>query len=150
MRMGTEKKQRQARILELISNHSVGSQAEIVSLLRHDEITATQASISRDIRELGLIKLEGSYVRANGSARDGLGIAAERNELVISITPVGANLIVVRTRTGAASVIAAQLDAQHSSDIVGTLAGDDTIFVAVLSRAAQGRIMAILRSPMLR
>lgn len=150
MNVAKDKKRRQARILELIASRTVGSQSEIVSLLREKEIVATQASISRDIRELGLIKLDGSYIHANGISQIGAESPATRNESIISITPVGANLIVVNTRPGNANAIAESLDSLRQPDMVGSIAGDNTIFIAVLSRAAQGRIMAILRSPRLR
>lgn len=145
-----DKKLRQARILDLLKQRPVASQSEIVTLLRDSRIDATQASISRDIRELGLIKMGGTYVRAlqNGHAESPGG--PNKNELIDSITPAGANLIVVRTPIGAASIVAAQLDRERGPDIVGTIAGDDTIFIAVLSRAAQGRVMSILRSIHLR
>lgn len=145
------KARRQEHILQLISKHPVASQFELVRLLRENEISAAQASVSRDIRELGLIKVDGSYVQLSPSATSGAnGSAHGRNELITSITPVGANLIVVRTKVGAASVVAAQLDSQRSPEIIGTLAGDDTIFIAIRSRAAQGRVSALLRSPALR
>jgi transcriptional regulator of arginine metabolism len=62
----------------------------------------------------------------------------------MSVEPVGANLVVIKTPVGSANVVAVDLDRKELPDIAGTVAGDDTIFVAVRSRAAQGRVMAFL------
>lgn len=142
----SEKPQRQAILLELVKQQAVSNQHELVDLLIKNGFSATQASISRDIRELGLVKVNGRYVPAtqlNGqsptTAKDPL------NELITGMEPIGSNLIVVHTKTGAASTVAVELDCQQIDDIVGTIAGDDTIFIAVRSRSTQGRVLALLK-----
>lgn len=125
----------------------VSSQEELVRLLRKAGINATQASISRDVRELGFVRVQGRYVSAEGFDRAAgrAGEPAFESELVISVEPVGANLIVVKTPPGGASAVAYDLDGRDHAEIAGTVAGDDTIFVAVRSRSAQGRVLALLR-----
>jgi len=136
------KQERQLAIRRLVRERDVSNQAELVAQLEKAGIAGTQASVSRDIRELGLIKVDGRY------RMPGRKVAAETGgtaELITDLVPVGANLVIIRTLIGAASAVAAELDRLELADIAGTLAGDDTIFVAVRSRAAQGRTMHALR-----
>ncbi len=140
------KRRRQAALLRLVHERPTRSQAELARLLSRGGHLATQASVSRDIRELGLVKVNGRYLspgrlRRNGAAAPELA----ENELITAVDPVGANLVVVRTRVGAASAVAVELDRVGLAEIAGTLAGDDTVFVAVRSRSAQGRVVAFLR-----
>lgn len=142
-----DKRRRQAEVLRLIRQQPVGDQAEIVTLLRKKGVSATQASVSRDVRELGLVKVNGQYTHMSRLelVAPPVDELAHYGDLVNSAEPAGANLIVLRTAVGAASAVAVDLDQAGDSDIVGTIAGDDTIFVAVRSRAAQGRLLARLR-----
>jgi transcriptional regulator of arginine metabolism len=141
----TEKRRRQSALLRLLRRSAVGNQVEIVRRLQEAGYQATQASVSRDLRELGLVKLGGRYqsVTALNTAR-GSNPADGLHELIIAVEPVGANLIVVRTRVGAAGTVAVEIDRAHSAGVAGTIAGDDTILVAVKSRSAQGRAVAWL------
>jgi len=137
------KQQRQLAIRRLVRQSAVSNQSELVGLLEKAGISGTQASVSRDIRELGLIKVNGRYCMPG--ARSASAPAAGTSELITDLVPVGANLVVISTAVAAASAVAAELDRLALADIVGTIAGDDTIFVAVRSRAAQGRTMHALR-----
>jgi len=138
------KRRRQTALLRLIRRQAAANQAQIVQRLRRLGISATQASISRDLRELGLIKLNGRYVPPQrASAPPAAGETFEA-ELITFAGPAGANLVVVRTAVGAASAVAVGIDRLRSPDIVGTIAGDDAIFIAVPSRSAQGRVIARL------
>ena len=142
-----EKGQRQKALVRLVRRQAVSGQEQMVRLLRDLGFHATQSSISRDVRELGLVRVGGRYVPAAelGAKRaDGAGPTLE-DELVISTEPVGANLLVVKTPPGGANAVAVGLDRRQSPDIAGTVAGDDTIFIAVRSRSAQGRVLALLR-----
>ena len=141
-----EKGPRQAALMQLVKRRSVSSQQEMVLLLQKHGFRVTQSSISRDVRELGLVRVEGRYVPAGRLGVEGAQDANGRlqNELIISTEPVGANLIVVRTPPGGANAVAVELDARQVPEIAGTVAGDDTIFVAVPSRCAQGRVLALL------
>ena len=143
-----EKSRRQKALLVIIRARAVRNQVEMVRRLHKAGIAATQASVSRDMRELGLVKVKGRY----GTAERMFGGAAESNvtELITMIESVGANMIVVRTLVGSANAVAVELDRMDVPEIVGTVAGDDTFFVAVKSRTAQGRVTALLKSMMRR
>lgn len=140
-----DKTARQHAIQRIIRRRRIRSQAELVTQLHISGIESTQASVSRDIRELGLIKAAGRYVAASGVG--GNGAVADDHELITSVDPVGANLIVIKTRSGAAAAVAEQIDTGRDENIAGTVAGDNTILVAVRSRSAQGRVLATLRRP---
>ncbi len=146
MRTMSEKAKRQAILRELVEQHEITSQEQLVQMLSERGITATQASVSRDVRELGLIKVHGRYVPLSRLAEEnGAAVPTIEGELVINITPVGANLVVVHAVPATAQTVAAQIDAAKLPDVVGTVAGDDTVFIAVPSRVAQGRVIAWLR-----
>ncbi len=132
---------RQARIVELVTDQTVRSQTELLALLSAEGISVTQATLSRDLDELGAVKLrgvdggapvyvipeDGSPVRAieGGTAR----LARLLSELLVSADASG-NLAVLRTPPGAAHFLASALDRAALTDVVGTIAGDDTIMVA--------------------
>jgi transcriptional regulator of arginine metabolism len=131
---------RQARIVDLVAHHVVHSQTELAVLLAKEGIEVTQATLSRDLDELGAVKLrgvdggapvyvipeDGSPVRAvaSGTAR----LARVLSELLVS-AEASANLVVLRTPPGAAHFVASALDRAALVDVVGTIAGDDTIVV---------------------
>ncbi len=142
---------RQAALQRLVRTQTVGSQDEMVIELRRLGFASTQASISRDVRELGLVKLHGRYrtpaqisVPQAGPGAPGPG--GSDNGLITGVEPIGANFVLLRTPPGAASAVAANLDRRGLAEIVGTIAGDDTVLVAVRSRAAQGRVLLSLRT----
>lgn len=120
---------RQNKILSLIQAKPIGTQAELKSHLERAGMPATQSSVSRDLEELGILKHNGRYVlpRANGAATHGL----------LSIDTAGDVLVVAHTELGLASAVAVQIDAATIKEIIGTLAGEDTIFIAVNDRKAQ-------------
>lgn len=139
--------QRQATLLKLVRQRAIRSQAELVRALQKKGFKSTQASVSRDLRDLSLVKSNGRYVAADRLS----GPPARRpdpgpaSELITGADPVGANLVVVRTAVGAANAVAVDLDRRQIPGLVGTIAGDDTIFLAVRSRTAQGRTVALLK-----
>lgn len=143
---GASKSARQAAIRRLLEARPIGNQREIVDSLIGSGIEATQASISRDIREMGFVKLDGRYVSPDSlrPVRGAAGANGLSGELVTSSEPIGANLVLIRTTVGAAGVVAAEVDRLGLAEIAGTVAGDDTILIIVRSRAAQGRVMARL------
>ena len=107
-----DKPERQAALLRLIRSRPVENQEQIVALMRREGFRVTQASVSRDIRELGLVKLAGRYVSAERAlAAPANGAHAELEVgLITGLEPIGANLVVVKTRIGAASSVAVVLD----------------------------------------
>ena len=125
---------RQARIVELIRDRAVHSQAELLGLLVGDGIETTQATVSRDLDELGAIKVRGAYVIPDDGSpvrgvEGGTGrVARLLGELLTGVDASG-NLTVLRTPPGAAQYVASAIDRAGLHDVVGTIAGDDTILV---------------------
>jgi transcriptional regulator of arginine metabolism len=134
------KAQRHALILTIIREHPVGTQEELVDLLREQGVDVTQATLSRDIKELGLTKMvmsDGHYRYALPSDKESVDVLkrAERifADAVVSIDFTD-NLIVIKTMTGTAQGVAAAFDNLEWSEIMGTIAGDDTILIIVRRR----------------
>jgi transcriptional regulator of arginine metabolism len=149
MTQPASKAARHARILALIRNRSVHSQAELGDLLAGEGLATTQATLSRDLEELGAVKVRGTD--GSGAAyivpEDGMGPlrAAEQTpdrlrrllrELLTGADSSG-NLVVLRTPPGAAQFLASALDRSGLPEIVGTIAGDDTVMVVVREREAK-------------
>lgn len=138
------KQKRQEAILALIRKHQIATQDELVRQLRRAGLEATQATVSRDIGELGLVRVAGPeshYVQPS----DGLGVGSpagreERLRRLLRDLPLtvkrGQGLAVLVTLPGSAHTIASALDATTWPEIVGTVAGDDTIFAALHGRKA--------------
>ncbi len=130
---------RHAKIHQLINEQEVETQEELVKLLEKENFKVTQATISRDIRELRLIKVlanNGKYKYA--SIKEKNEIITERfikvfKESVVNIDHAE-SIIVIKTLPGAGQAAAAALDAIDRDEIVGTLAGDDTIFLVVRNK----------------
>ena len=128
--------QRQSAIVELIAKHEIKTQEELSDKLREIGYNATQATISRDIKELRLIKVltsEGRYKYATvEKAESDLQERFIRlfSNCVVSITNAG-NLIVIKTISGSASVAGEAIDSLKWPEIAGSIAGDNTIFVAI-------------------
>ena len=132
----TSKAQRQRMIADWLRDHRVGSQEEVVARLALAGIAATQATVSRDLLELGAVKLkrEGTirYVMPDQVEPGHAAAKLDRllAEWVDAIVPAG-NLLVLKTPPGSANLVANALDAAGLDEVAGTLAGDDTIFVAL-------------------
>ena len=124
-----QKKLRQKKLLSRIKAKPFATQAELRDSLERAGVPATQSSLSRDIEELGVVKHRGHYTmpKANGAAARGL----------LSLDLSGDNLVIARTEPGHASAVAVEIDGAALDEIVGTLAGEDTIFVAVRDQKAQ-------------
>lgn len=129
-----QKKERQDLILSLISSESIGRQDILAERLGDSGIYVTQASVSRDLEELGVVKIGGYYgLPKTQPAVLELGLR--------SLETAGANLIVGKCESGLASAITVRIDASRIDEIVGTIAGDDTIFIAVKDQMQQQRAM---------
>jgi transcriptional regulator of arginine metabolism len=130
------KKERHSIILELIENHPVGTQEELVSLLQKEGYMATQATVSRDIRELGLLKVDHGdgvrYVQINDNNRNARRYEGILKEEVQSVD-YASSMLVIKTGSGMAMAVAAAIDSMQMEEIVGSIAGDDTIFLALHS-----------------
>lgn len=146
---------RQARIVALLSSAPVHSQTELAALLAAEGIEVTQATLSRDLEELGAIKLRGVdggagvyVVPEDGSPVRGVCGGTGRlsrllGELLVSTDATG-NLAVLRTPPGAADYLASAIDRAALPYVVGTIAGDDTIFVAAREPMTGAELAAAL------
>ncbi|MBR0143216.1 MAG: arginine repressor [Clostridia bacterium] len=127
-------------ILRLISENDVETQQQLAELLVAEGFPATQATVSRDIKELNIIKVHDhdehykyAVAKTEGQSSDTTKLHTIFRESVISID-YAVNTVVIRTLTGTASAAAAAIDSMHLPNIVGTLAGDDTIFIVMRSQ----------------
>jgi transcriptional regulator of arginine metabolism len=120
-----QKAERHKLILDVIGSKPVTRQDELGEFLRDAGFSVTQASISRDLDELGVVKVDGKY------AVVALPVAEASPFGVSAIIPAGDNLLVVRCSSGLASAAAVRIDGSKIGEIAGTIAGDDTIFIAV-------------------
>lgn len=135
---------RRNAILRLLRGSSVRKQDELVDLLRGEGYEVTQSSVSRDLRDLGVLKAGGRYLppEANQRALDDFGTL---RQFVRGVATAGSSLTVLRTTTGAAQSVAIAIDTAEWPEVVGTISGDDTIFIATDTAAAQATVVARLR-----
>ncbi|HEX3101073.1 MAG TPA: hypothetical protein VHQ01_04750 [Pyrinomonadaceae bacterium] len=119
-----QKRDRQDLILNLISSEQIGRQDILAERLAQLGFHVTQASVSRDLEELGVVKVDGRYELPKTPA-------AVMEFGLRSLETAGDNLVVGKCDSGLASAITVRIDAGHIDEIVGTIAGDDTIFIAV-------------------
>ena len=148
--MSAERRKRHVRILELVESRNLHTQEELAEALARDGWELTQSTISRDITELELIKLQGVYRRKPAAPEASEDPDRRRVvEGVLAIDPSGDSLLVLHTPAGEANRVAVALDRLAWPEVVGTLAGDDTVFVATRNpaaqRAARRRLGALLR-----
>lgn len=144
------KSKRHAKILEIIRKYDVETQEELSELLEEEGFQVTQATVSRDIRELKLTKVSMNNGRQKYAALSEP--AEDLSEKYIRVLKDGfasmdmaQNILVVRTVSGMAMAVAAALDAMNFHEIVGTIAGDDTIMCAVRSVEENIQLMDRLR-----
>ena len=132
------KSSRHSKILEIISEQPIETQDELLSRLKTEGYRVTQATISRDIKDLRLVKTLGGdgkyrYAEAQAGSSD---IRSNFDQLFVSSVvsmDIAQNIVVIKTLSGMANAVCAALDSTGNSSIVGTIAGDDTIFVACRS-----------------
>ena len=131
------KSQRQAKIMEIISGRTIETQEQLLAALQAEGFRATQATISRDIKELRIVKELtnlGSYRYTTATNEMGNSFSARLNtifrECVVSVD-YAQNIMVIRTLPGLASAAGSAIDAMNMSLVVGTLAGDDTVMVVM-------------------
>jgi transcriptional regulator of arginine metabolism len=135
---------RRQAILEILEQQPVAKQSDFVQLLLAKGLEATQSSVSRDLRELGIAKHGEGYAQV--SVNEQLADAKVPEGFIREVRTAGANLTVVQTATGAASRVALSLDRSNWPEIVGTISGDDTIFVATKNANDQKHLLSKLRS----
>jgi transcriptional regulator of arginine metabolism len=125
-----QKEQRQTTILKLIGARQIGRQEELAELLEKKGFSVTQSSVSRDLLDLGIVKVHGHYTLPR-KPRNGVAFG------LLNLETAGDNLIVAKCESGLASAVAVRIDDAGIDEIVGTIAGDDTIFIAVKDKGEQ-------------
>jgi transcriptional regulator of arginine metabolism len=137
--------ERRKVIARLLREHAVARQSELVELLRAAGFAATQSSVSRDLKELGAAKLKEGYTLPDATDAGNGAALAQVAALVRDVRTAGPNLLVVITAVGAAQRVAVTLDRMAWPEVIGTLSGDDTIFIATSSSPQQRRLRGRLR-----
>ena len=130
--------ERHSKIVELIGKYQIETQEELAEKLNKAGFNVTQATVSRDIRELKLTKIQGEYGRQHYVVLEGpKGTSAEKYIRILrdgfTSMDMAQNILVIKTVSGMAMAVAAALDAIHFSEVVGCIAGDDTIMCAIRS-----------------
>lgn len=147
------KPQRQHRIARLLEEQAVSSQAQLVELLAADGVIATQATVSRDLEDLGAVKVRipgGAMAYAVPEHAKELAAPDDHlrrvmGEFVVDVAHSN-NLVVLRTPPGSAHVVASALDRAGLPDVLGTVAGDDTLLVVCAEQPGGSKIAAELAS----
>lgn len=146
------KSQRQAKILEIIANRNVETQEQLLAALQAEGFHGTQATISRDIKELRIVKeltSLGTYRYTVSNSDIGSSFSARLNtifrECVISFD-YAQNIVVLRTLPGLASAAGSAIDAMSLSTIVGSLAGDDTVMIVMRDTNAAATFCGEIKS----
>ncbi len=127
---------RRTTLAKIIREQTVGRQTELVSLLRKHGHVATQSSVSRDLRELGVAKLGDRYVLPDAAAAPKNDFATLK-QFVRGRLTAGTNLTVLKTTVGSAQSVAVAIDGARWPEVVGTISGDDTIFIATAGAREQ-------------
>jgi transcriptional regulator of arginine metabolism len=141
--MGAHKKFRQGQILKLLTGEAVASQDDLRRQLIHLGVRVTQATLSRDLRELRLVKTVDGYKPLAAAKSDESSpvpaLARALKEFLLDIRPAQ-NMLVLKTPPGGAQPLAAAVDSEHWKEVAGTLAGDDTVLIITPSRTARSAI----------
>ena len=133
-----QKHERQNLILKMIGSEPISRQDILASKLGKAGYSVTQASVSRDLEELGIRKVDGIYARRRPAGNVGLELR--------SVETAGDVLVVLKCDPGMASAMTVRIDAADFTEVIGTIAGDDTIFVAVADAASQATTIAKISS----
>ncbi|MBM0103928.1 hypothetical protein JM946_04200 [Steroidobacter sp. S1-65] len=136
---------RRAAILRIIGESTVRNQDELVKVLRKQGFDATQSSVSRDLRELGVAKAGDRYILPAQDAGAANNPFAAVAKFVVDIKTAGSSLTVLKTTTGTAQSVAVAIDSSDWHEVVGTISGDDTIFIATDEPKDQKKLRERLR-----
>lgn len=128
---------RRALIREILESETVGSQQELLDALAKREVRVNQSSVSRDLQEMRVVKVHGRYMLGEPFEPDADDDLREMAGSVRHFRPAGSNLLVVHTRPGQASGIGLAIDRSTWPEVLGTVAGDDTLFIATAGRREQ-------------
>ncbi len=143
--MTADRRKRHLKILEIISTRMVRTQEELADALTAQGWEVTQSSVSRDIAALRLVKVDGTYRKPGSGAPQRDPDERRVAEGVLTVDTAGDALVVLHTPPGEANHVAVALDRLAWPEIIGTIAGDDTIFLAVRNAAAQRQVLRATR-----
>lgn len=140
------KKARQERIVTIIRRQNVASQEELSELLEREAVMVTQSTLSRDIRELGAVKSRGRYqVAAVGNSVPSPESVRWAFQQFLLRSEVSGNILMLRTPPGSAHSLGVVLDSIEWPEILGTVAGDDTVFVLLRNRHLGNKVLKRIR-----
>jgi len=137
---------RRTAIVRILRAGLVRRQSDLTGLLRRDGFAATQSSVSRDLRELGVLKAGGRYMLPPDEISRANGDFGALEQFVRAVRPAGTSITVVKTTIGAAPSVAVAVDKAEWPEVVGTISGDDTIFIATPDAKAQAKLIERLHS----
>ena len=142
----SDKRARQQRIRKILAHNEIHSQEELRDLLAAESIRITQATLSRDLRDIGAVRGERGYiVQANRAAETLDRRAIERSVKGVVEIQRGGTMIVLRTEPGHAPLVAREIDRVQIPQVIGIIAGQETVFIATGSAGAAGELLKILR-----
>jgi transcriptional regulator of arginine metabolism len=139
MALATTKRFRQGQILKLVSSAPIASQDELRKQLAHVKVRVTQATLSRDVAELKLVKTAAGYKPLTNGGNESAPLpplARALREFLLDVRPAD-NLLILKTPPSGAQPLAAAVDAAQMKEVAGTIAGDDTVLVITTSRQAR-------------
>ena len=132
---------RRNAILRILRGGVVRRQSDLAQLLKRDGFEVTQSSVSRDLREIGVLKASGRYLAPSDEISRANGDFGALSQFVRTVKAAGTSITVIRTMIGAAASVAVALDKAEWPEVVGTISGDDTIFLATADARAQQRLI---------
>jgi len=144
--MDAQQLERRQVIVRILRDGHVRRQQDLARLLKSEGFEVTQSSVSRDLRDLGVLKASGRYVLPPDEVSRANGDFAMLAQFVRGLKRAGPSLTVVRTTIGAAQSVAVAIDRAEWPEVAGTISGDDTIFIATASARAQDALVARLQA----
>jgi len=141
-----EQFERRGAIVRILRAGLVRKQQDLVRLLKKEGHDATQSSISRDLRDLGVLKASGRYVLPPDELTRANGDFATLAQFVRELRRAGPSITVLRTTIGAAQSVAVAIDKAEWPEVAGTISGDDTIFIATANTRTQDELITRLRA----
>jgi transcriptional regulator of arginine metabolism len=138
--------QRRGAIVRILRGGAIRKQADLVRALKREGHGVTQSSVSRDLRDLGVLKASGRYVLPPDELTRSNGDFGTLAQFVRSLRRAGPAITVLRTTIGAAQSVAVAIDRAEWPEVAGTLSGDDTIFIATANARAQAELIARLHA----
>jgi transcriptional regulator of arginine metabolism len=141
-----EQAERRGAIVRILRAGLVRKQQDLVRLLKKEGHEVTQSSVSRDLRDLGVLKASGRYVLPPDELTRANGDFGSLAQFARGLRRAGPSITVLRTTIGAAQSVAVAIDKAEWPEVAGTISGDDTIFIATANARAQDELVARLRS----